>query len=59
MLEGGYSLLHLPYANLAILEGLAGLPPTFAADPIGADVPRELRAVERDAVTAAERAHLS
>jgi acetoin utilization deacetylase AcuC-like enzyme len=59
MLEGGYSLLHLPYANLAILEGLAGLPPTFAVDPIGADVPRELRAVERDAVAAAERAHLS
>ena len=25
MLEGGYSLQHLPLANLAILEGLAGL----------------------------------
>jgi acetoin utilization deacetylase AcuC-like enzyme len=58
-LEGGYSLLHLPLANLAILEGLAGLAPTFAADPVGADVPRALRDVERDAVAAAERAHLS
>jgi acetoin utilization deacetylase AcuC-like enzyme len=59
MLEGGYSLLHLPLANLAILEGLAGLEPTFPADPIGADVPRSLRDVERDAVAAAERVHLA
>jgi acetoin utilization deacetylase AcuC-like enzyme len=59
MLEGGYSLLHLPLANLAILEGLAGLEPTFPDDPIGADVPRALRDFERDAVAAAERAHLS
>jgi acetoin utilization deacetylase AcuC-like enzyme len=59
MLEGGYSLLHLPLANLAILEGLAGLDATFPADPIGADVPRSLRDVERDAVAAAERVHLA
>jgi acetoin utilization deacetylase AcuC-like enzyme len=58
-LEGGYSLLHLPLANLAILEGLAGLPPSFDYDPVGADVPRELRDVEREAVAAAERAYLS
>ena len=59
MLEGGYSLLHLPLANLAILEGLIGLPPTFAGrDPIGVDVPAGLRDVERDAVAAAVRAHL-
>jgi acetoin utilization deacetylase AcuC-like enzyme len=58
-LEGGYSLLHLPLANLAILEGLAGLPATFASDPIGADVPRGLRDFERAAVEAAEQAHLS
>jgi acetoin utilization deacetylase AcuC-like enzyme len=58
-LEGGYSLLHLPLANLAILEGLAGLEPTFPADPVGADVPRELRDFERDAVAAAEAAHLA
>jgi acetoin utilization deacetylase AcuC-like enzyme len=49
-LEGGYSLLHLPFANLAILEGLAGLPPSFRVDPVGADVPRELRDFERAAI---------
>jgi acetoin utilization deacetylase AcuC-like enzyme len=59
MLEGGYSLLHLPLANLAILEGLAGLDATFPEDPIGADVPRSLRDVEWAAVTAAEQAHVA
>ena len=59
MLEGGYSLLHLPLANLAILEGLAGLPPSFEHDPVGVDASPELRDVERDAVAAAERAFLS
>jgi acetoin utilization deacetylase AcuC-like enzyme len=58
-LEGGYSLLHLPLANHAILEGLAGLPATFAHDPVGADTPVGLRDVERAAVAAAERAHVS
>jgi acetoin utilization deacetylase AcuC-like enzyme len=58
-LEGGYSLLHLPFANLAILEGLAGLPPTFAHDPVGVDVPAALRDVEWAAVAAAERAQES
>jgi acetoin utilization deacetylase AcuC-like enzyme len=58
-LEGGYSLLHLPLANLAILEGLAGLPPSFEHDPTGVDVHRELRDAERDAVAAAERAYPS
>ena len=59
MLEGGYSLLHLPLANLAILEGLAGAAPSFAYDPVGVNVPRALRDVERAAVAAAERAHLA
>jgi acetoin utilization deacetylase AcuC-like enzyme len=58
MLEGGYSLLHLPLANLAILEGLAGVAPSFAHDPVGVDVPDELRAVEWAAVAAAESFHL-
>jgi acetoin utilization deacetylase AcuC-like enzyme len=52
-LEGGYSLRHLPAANLAILEALAGLPPSFAEDPVGCDVPEGLRDVERAAVEAA------
>jgi acetoin utilization deacetylase AcuC-like enzyme len=58
VLEGGYSLLHLPLANLAILEGLAGLPPSFAHDPTGIDVSGGLRDAERDAVAAAERVAL-
>ena len=57
-LEGGYSLLHLPLANLAILEGLAGLPASFSDDPVGVDAPRSLRDVERAAVDAAVRTHL-
>ena len=56
-LEGGYSLMHLPLCNLSILEGLAGLEPRFPVDPIGADVPRDLRDVERDAVAAAGATH--
>ncbi len=59
MLEGGYSLMHLPLANLAILEGLLGLPPTFTGrDPIGVDVPAALRDEERDAVAAARAVHV-
>jgi len=59
VLEGGYSLLHLPLANHAILEGLAGLPPTFTSDPVGVDVPVALGGGARAAVAAAERAHLA
>ena len=58
MLEGGYSLQHLPLANLAILEGLAGLEPTFAEDPVGCDVPLALRDEERAAVAAAAEVHV-
>jgi acetoin utilization deacetylase AcuC-like enzyme len=54
-LEGGYSLRHLPAANVAILEGLVGLPTSFPKDPVGCDVPRGLRDVERAAVEAAAR----
>ena len=49
-LEGGYSLRHLPAANLAILEGLARLPSSFPEDPVGCDIPRGLRDVEIEAV---------
>jgi acetoin utilization deacetylase AcuC-like enzyme len=52
-LEGGYSLRHLPAANLAILEELAGVAASFEGDPVGADVPVGLREVERAAVEAA------
>ena len=42
-----------PPRNLAILEGLAGLPSSFPEDPVGCDIPRGLRDVERAAVEAA------
>ncbi len=52
-LEGGYSLAHLPFCNLAIAEALAGLEPTFATDPIEQDVPGpQLREFERAAIDA-------
>jgi acetoin utilization deacetylase AcuC-like enzyme len=57
-LEGGYSLHHLPLANLAILEGLLGIPPRFEEDPIGCDVPETLRDEVRAAVDAAARVHV-
>ncbi len=49
-LEGGYSLSHLPFCNLAIAESLAGLEPAFAGDPLELDVSSELRETERAAV---------
>jgi acetoin utilization deacetylase AcuC-like enzyme len=58
-LEGGYSLQHLPLANLAILEGLLGIDPAFPEDPIGCDVPLDVREEVRAAVAAAARVHVS
>ena len=55
--EGGYNLDHLPFATLAVVEALAGLEPSFDADPIEIDVPTELRALERSAVDAAATAY--
>jgi acetoin utilization deacetylase AcuC-like enzyme len=51
-LEGGYSLDHLPLCTLAVVEALAGLPPSWETDPLELDVPsglspEVLRAVER------------
>ncbi len=54
-LEGGYSLDHLPFCNLAIVEELAGLEPSFAEDPLELDVPRGLREFERVAIDACLR----
>jgi acetoin utilization deacetylase AcuC-like enzyme len=53
LLEGGYSLEHAPFCNLAIVEALAGLPPSFVTDPIELDVPDRLRPIDRGAVDAA------
>jgi acetoin utilization deacetylase AcuC-like enzyme len=49
-LEGGYSLEHMPYCNLAIAEALAGLPGSFDRDPMELDVPVAIRPEERAAV---------
>ena len=53
--EGGYSADHVPLCNLAIVEGLAGLEPTFEADPLEMDVAGGVREVERGAIAAAAR----
>jgi acetoin utilization deacetylase AcuC-like enzyme len=56
--EGGYSLRHLPAANVCVLEALAGLPPSLPEDPVGCDVPPGLRDVEARAVALAQAAHV-
>jgi acetoin utilization deacetylase AcuC-like enzyme len=48
--EGGYSIDHLPYCTLAIVEALAGIPPAFDADPMELDVPAALQPQEKAAV---------
>ena len=55
-LEGGYSLDHLPLCNLAIVEALAGLAPSWDADPLELDVPTSLGSDARRAVESARRA---
>ena len=56
-LEGGYSLDHLPWCNLAIAEALAGLEPALDRDPLELDVPDGLRPFESEAVERAVAAH--
>ncbi len=53
--EGGYSADHLPFCDLAIVEALAGMDPTFETDPLEMDTPSGVRAVEREAIAAAAR----
>jgi acetoin utilization deacetylase AcuC-like enzyme len=55
-LEGGYSLDHLPLCNLAIVEALAGLAPSWEVDPLELDVPTSLGEDARRAVESARRA---
>jgi acetoin utilization deacetylase AcuC-like enzyme len=56
-LEGGYSLQHAPFCNLAIVEALGGFDPALAADPLELDVPAGLQADERAAVERAAAVH--
>jgi acetoin utilization deacetylase AcuC-like enzyme len=55
--EGGYSLDHLPYCTLAIIEAMAGLKPALERDPLELDVPLELQDSEIQAVSRAREAH--
>jgi acetoin utilization deacetylase AcuC-like enzyme len=51
--EGGYGLDHLPFCNLAVVEALAGLPPSWEEDPLELDVPEGVSDEVRRAVEAA------
>jgi acetoin utilization deacetylase AcuC-like enzyme len=51
--EGGYSIDHTPLCNLAILEALADLPPSWDRDPIELDVPAGVSHAEHEAIEAA------
>jgi acetoin utilization deacetylase AcuC-like enzyme len=51
--EGGYGLDHLPFCNLAVVEALAGLPPSWRKDPLELDVPEGVSDEVRRAVEAA------
>ena len=51
--EGGYSLDHLPICTLAVVEVIAGMPPSFEEDPLEMDVPTELGPAEKAAIEAA------
>jgi acetoin utilization deacetylase AcuC-like enzyme len=44
--EGGYSVDHLPFCVLAIVEELAALTPQFSSDPMELDTPDALRGWE-------------
>jgi acetoin utilization deacetylase AcuC-like enzyme len=55
-LEGGYSLDHLPLCNLAVVEELAGLAPSWEIDPIEIDVPMRLAGDVKQAVESARHA---
>jgi acetoin utilization deacetylase AcuC-like enzyme len=51
--EGGYSLDHMPFCILAIVEELAGLPQSFERDPLEIDAPT---CVQQRGVEAIEQA---
>jgi acetoin utilization deacetylase AcuC-like enzyme len=55
-LEGGYSIDQLPLCNLAIVEALAGLTPSWERDPLELDVPTLISQVATQAVDAAGHA---
>ncbi len=50
--EGGYSLNHMPFCTLAVIEAIAGLSPSLDGDPMEQDVPEALGNAERAAIDA-------
>ena len=51
--EGGYSVDHMPFCTLAIIEAMAGIKPALTGEPLELDGPNELQQVEVDAVEGA------
>ena len=51
--EGGYSVDHMPFCTLAIIEAMAGIEPALKGEPLELDGPRALQDVEAAAVEAA------
>jgi acetoin utilization deacetylase AcuC-like enzyme len=51
--EGGYSVDHMPFCTLAIIEAMAGMAPALEGEPLELDGPQHLQAVEAQAVEAA------
>jgi acetoin utilization deacetylase AcuC-like enzyme len=51
--EGGYSVDHMPFCTLAIIEAMAGMAPALGGEPLELDGPNHLQEVEAQAVEAA------
>ncbi|HZQ50137.1 MAG TPA: class II histone deacetylase [Candidatus Dormibacteraeota bacterium] len=51
--EGGYSVDHMPFCTLAIIEAMAGIKPALSGEPLELDGPNALQQIEADAVEAA------
>jgi acetoin utilization deacetylase AcuC-like enzyme len=53
--EGGYSVDHMPFCTLAIIEAMAGLEPALKGEPLEMDGPNTLQESEARAVEAARK----
>jgi len=51
--EGGYSLDHMPFCTLAVIEAMAHIEPALRDDPLELDVPSTIQGAEARAVAAA------
>src|SRR5438270_1873285 len=53
--EGGYSVDHMPFCTLAVIEAMAGIQPALDGEPLELDGPSALQEVEARAVAAASQ----